>query len=78
MRKTLFCYLQDLSVDIQHVDGDLDVPGHALATFLELAFLQRDVKVIPHLSCSGGGRKSIDYAYEPASLMATLQLEGSF
>ncbi|TNN66304.1 hypothetical protein EYF80_023440 [Liparis tanakae] len=41
----------DLPVDIQHVDGDLYVPGDAFPALLKLAFLQRDVKVIPHLSC---------------------------
>ncbi len=44
-------YLEDLSIDIQHIDGDLYVPGYALPTLLKLAFLQHDVKVIPHLSC---------------------------
>lgn len=44
-------YLEDLSIDIQHIDGDLYVPGYALPTLLKLAFFQCDVKVIPHLSC---------------------------
>ena len=48
-------YLQDLSIDIEHVDGDLYIPGYALPTLFKLAFLQGDVKVIPHLSC--GNRK---------------------
>lgn len=53
--KVLF-YLEDLSVDIQHVDSDLHVLGDALPSLLKLPLLQRDVKVIPHLSCRERGK----------------------
>lgn len=45
-------YLEDLSINIQHIDSDLYIPGYALPTLLKLAFLQCDVKVIPHFSCT--------------------------
>ena len=44
-------HLQDLPVHVQNVDGDLHVPGHALPAFLKLSFLQRDVEVVPQLTC---------------------------
>lgn len=50
-KETSLSHLEDLPVDIQHVDGDLHVLGDALPAFLELPLLQRDVKVIPHFSC---------------------------
>lgn len=43
-------HLQDLSVDVEGVDGDLHVAGHTLATLLKLAPLQGNVKVVPHLT----------------------------
>ena len=44
-------HLDNLTVHVEHVHSDLHVPGHTLPAFLELASLQGDVKVIPHLSC---------------------------
>lgn len=51
-RKKKMCfYLEDLSIDIQDIDCDLYIPGYALPALLKFAFLQCDIKVIPHLSC---------------------------
>lgn len=71
-------YLENLPVDIQHVDGDLHVFGDALSAFLELPLLQRDVKVIPHLSCRKrrGGTTAIDYAWR-RDLLTTSRLLGN-
>lgn len=43
-------YLEDLSIGVQRVDGDLYVPRHALSSLLELALLQRYVEIISHLT----------------------------
>lgn len=50
-KKKKYFYLKDLSINIQHIDCDLYVPGYALPALLKFALLQCDVKVIPHLSC---------------------------
>lgn len=77
-KTTVYFYLKDLPIDIQHIDCDLDIPGDALPALLEFAFLQRDVKVIPHLPCRSRKVKGIDYAYRRALLMRSQQLDSSF
>lgn len=70
-------YLEDLSINIQHIDGDFYIPCYALPAFLKLSFLQCDVEVISHLSCrkQPGKRRQqgIDYAYELTLLMTSQQ-----
>lgn len=45
-----FKNLEDLSIGVQRIDGDLYVPRHALPSLLELALLQRYEEIISHLT----------------------------
>lgn len=62
-------HLDDLPVHVQHVHGDLHVPGDALPAFLKLAFLQGDIKVVPHLSCGDNVTLSVQAGiiHEPST-----------
>lgn len=46
--------LDDLSVHVQHVNGDLHIPGHALPTLLKLTLFQGDIQIIPHFTWGWG------------------------
>lgn len=42
-------YPEDLSIDIQCINGDLHISGYGLPSFLKLSFLESDVQIVPHL-----------------------------